>query len=125
MGRGATVLTILLVGVPFAGALVYSLYEPLIVYKLTDSTRVRVEMFSAQIELYRQEKRRYPSTEEGLAKVVAEGYARELPEDAWHNKLHYRYPSNRKSVPFELWSLGADGKPGGIGDNADIGNWRE
>lgn len=47
------------------------------------------------------------------------GYLREQPLDGWGNKLIYRR-SNSPGKPFELKSLGADGREGGEGNDADI-----
>ncbi|MDZ7791283.1 MAG: type II secretion system major pseudopilin GspG [Xanthomonadales bacterium] len=41
--------------------------------------------------------------------------------DPWKNAYQYRYPGQHRS--YDLWSHGADGSPGGEGDNADITNW--
>src|SRR5690625_3587589 len=41
--------------------------------------------------------------------------------DPWNNAYQYRYPGERRS--FDIWSHGADGSPGGEGNDADITNW--
>lgn len=77
---------------------------------------------------------RYPSTGEGLdalvsppqedrvsARYAEEGFIQRLPADPWGNE--YQYLSPGEHGRFDLYSLGADGRPGGEGDNADIGNW--
>lgn len=43
-----------------------------------------------------------------------------LPSDPWGHPYQYSVPG-ADSQPFALYSLGADGKPGGSGDAADIG----
>jgi general secretion pathway protein G len=74
------------------------------------------------LELYRQEKGTYPTTKQGLEQLIRDGFVRPgtLFNDDWGNQIHYRYPSQLEGVPFELWSYGADGKPGGSGEDADI-----
>lgn len=90
----------------------------------TSRAQFTVGYLSEQIELYRTEKGRYPTTEEGLAEIVKAGVVRGLPDtDPWGRKYHYRYPSEQPGVPFELWSYGEDGKVGGYGANRDFTNW--
>lgn len=43
-----------------------------------------------------------------------------LPVDPWGNPYQYSVPG-ADGQPFALYSLGADGKPGGSGDAGDIG----
>ena len=48
----------------------------------------------------------------------------EVPTDPWGNPYQYRFPGERGGA-YDLYSLGADGEPGGEGLNADIGNWTD
>lgn len=77
---------------------------------------------------------RYPTTDEGLealvnppaetrvaARYAEEGFIQRLPDDPWGHD--YQYLSPGEHGRFDVYSLGADGRPGGEGDNADIGNW--
>lgn len=41
--------------------------------------------------------------------------------DPWDNEYQYRYPGEHRS--YDIWSLGADGSPGGEGRNQEIANW--
>ncbi|WP_372835208.1 type II secretion system major pseudopilin GspG [Puniceibacterium confluentis] len=101
-----------------------------------DEARVTVagtdlKTISGALELYRLDNRVYPSTSQGLAALVArpsappipenwaaDGYLDVLPEDPWGNPYVYRSPGEASA--FDLISLGADGRPGGDGVNADI-----
>jgi general secretion pathway protein G len=47
---------------------------------------------------------------------------RQIPKDPWGNDFIYRNPGDR-GLPFTITSYGADGKPGGEGQNADIHSW--
>ena len=47
-------------------------------------------------------------------------FEKKIPKDPWKRDYIYKYPGN-KSV-FDLYSLGADGKPGGEREDADIFN---
>lgn len=44
-------------------------------------------------------------------------------KDPWGNDYQYKYPGEIQKEGFDLYSYGADGKEGGEGDDADIGNW--
>ena len=78
----------------------------------------------------------YPTQEQGLnslkenpgnlkkpGKYPSGGYINKLPKDPWGNDYVYIYPGQYGE--FDIISLGADGQPGGEGENADIGNWTE
>jgi general secretion pathway protein G len=91
-----------------------------------------ISRLSTALELYRAETRRYPSTEDGIEVLTEapEGGVRSepfitgaLPDDPWGNPYQYLYPGERGV--YDLYSLGADGRLGGEGLNADIGNWDE
>ena len=61
-------------------------------------------------------------TEPGNAKGWNGPYVKpSLLKDPWKREYEYRYPGEHGD--FDLWSLGADGQPGGEGKNADINNW--
>jgi general secretion pathway protein G len=101
------------------------------------STSVQISNLESVLELYRMDNARYPTTEEGLDALINEpdgaknfppgGYLqkRRIPEDPWGNPYEYEQPGQNNTYSFDLWSYGADGKPGGDGVNADIGNWDE
>ena len=74
------------------------------------------------VEMYRLNKLRYPSGDEGLKAITAEGYVKRLPKDPWGNDYRYAAPG-RNGRAFEIYSYGADGREGGEGQDADIGNW--
>jgi len=83
------------------------------------------------VDLYRMDTLRYPSTEDGIdvllsapkeASYRSEGYIRSMPLDPWGRPYNYLYPGEHGK--FDVFSLGADGRRGGEGLNADIGNWQ-
>ncbi len=87
------------------------------------------------MELYRLGNLNYPSTADGLQALVAPpasltdparyqagGYIKKLPSDPWGRP--YLYASPGQHGTFDIYTLGADGAPGGTGENADIGNWQ-
>ncbi|QEA13230.1 type II secretion system major pseudopilin GspG [Comamonas flocculans] len=89
---------------------------------------VQIADFDKSLELFKLDVGRYPSTEEGLAALVtkpgnANGWNGPylkggVPTDPWGNA--YRYTN--KAGQLEILSLGADGAPGGEGENADVRN---
>jgi general secretion pathway protein G len=88
------------------------------------------------LKLYRLDNGRYPSTEQGLNALVikpatepipsnwkAGGYLDKLPKDPWGQSYQYLNPGLRNATDIDVFSFGSDGKPGGEGNDADIGNW--
>ncbi|RMH61012.1 MAG: type II secretion system protein GspG [Zetaproteobacteria bacterium] len=92
-----------------------------------EATRVQMSNIAQALKLYRLQHGHYPSTSEGLNVLVekdAQGkrYLDALPKDAWGRPFVYLQPGVHGD--FDLLSYGADGKPGGTGADADIGNWQ-
>ncbi len=75
------------------------------------------------IEMYRLNRMNYPSTGDGLQALVSQGFIKRLPDDPWGNPYRYAAPG-RDGQPFDVYTYGADGREGGEGDDADIGNWK-
>lgn len=86
------------------------------------------------LKLYRLDNSRYPSGEQGLNALVSKpaaspvpanwksgGYLERLPKDPWNNPYLYLNPGIHGEI--DVFSLGADGKPGGETVDADIGSW--
>lgn len=84
-------------------------------------TKARADISTLEqgIELYRLENMRYPTSEEGLQALVSGNHIRRLPNDPWNRPYVYAAPGSN-GRPFTISTLGADGAPGGDGDNADI-----
>ncbi|WP_298810457.1 type II secretion system major pseudopilin GspG [uncultured Sphingomonas sp.] len=86
------------------------------------------------LEMYRLQQGSYPTTSQGLQALVsapagvdasryqAGGYIKRLPEDPWNRPYLYASPGQHGAA--DVWTLGADGKDGGEGINADIGSWQ-
>jgi general secretion pathway protein G len=86
------------------------------------------------LKLYKLDNQRYPTTEQGLQALMTKpasgpaangwktgGYLDKLPKDPWGNSYQYLSPGIKGEV--DVFSLGADGQPGGTGSDADIGSW--
>jgi general secretion pathway protein G len=97
-------------------------------------TRVKQDIRSldTMLTLYRLDNNKYPTTEQGLDALMhkpvdpsvtnwKEGGYGKVVRDPW--KRPYLYESPGKNGDYDLYSLGADGEPGGEKANADIGNW--
>jgi len=91
--------------------------------------KAQIESLEKALDQYRLDTRHYPSTEEGLQALVskpenAAGWngpylKKAVPVDPWGRPYSYRTPGQKGE--FEVGSYGKDGKPGGTGDDADIG----
>jgi len=68
-------------------------------------------------------KGKYPTTAEGLEKIKTRFTNSRVPKDPWGNTYIYRSPATHGSGKYELTSLGADGKEGGDGPDADLKSW--
>ncbi|MDR9389283.1 MAG: type II secretion system major pseudopilin GspG [Wenzhouxiangella sp.] len=93
-----------------------------------------IQALVTALNLYRLDNARYPSTEQGLKALVERpssepqpqnyksgGYLNQLPIDPWGRPYQYLNPGIHADI--DVWSLGANGLPGGEGINAEIGNW--
>ena len=93
-----------------------------------DSTKAQIQAISQALKLYRLQHGSYPSSSEGIQALVnadknGKRYLDSLPKDAWGNPFVYLSPGVHGD--FDILSYGADGKQGGLGFDADIGNWDE
>ncbi|MBK4736445.1 type II secretion system major pseudopilin GspG [Noviherbaspirillum sp. DKR-6] len=134
--RGFTLIEIMVVVV------IMGILAALVVPKLmgrTDDARIMaakqdISTIMQALKLYRLDNSRYPTTEQGLQALVAKptgapvpsnwkegGYIEKLPKDPWGNPYQYLSPGIHGEV--DVFSLGADGQPGGTGVDADIGSW--
>jgi general secretion pathway protein G len=103
--------------------------------KIADA-KVQIRNLETALKLYKLDSGNYPSTEQGLASLVAkptvgqipknykaEGYLenKNVPKDPWGNDYVYLSPGEHGD--YDLYSFGADGVRGGEGKNADIESW--
>ena len=98
------------------------------------AARQDISTIMQALRLYRLDNLRYPTSEQGLASLVtppqmapmppnwkAGGYLERLPKDPWGNPYQFLNPGTHGEI--DVFSLGADGAPGGQGIDADIGSW--
>jgi len=93
-----------------------------------------ISSIASALNLYKLDNFAYPSTEQGLDALVAKPsgtpdapnwkgpylQSRNVPKDPWGRPYQYMQPGQHGE--FDVYSYGADGKPGGEGEAADVGN---
>ncbi|TMA11405.1 MAG: type II secretion system protein GspG [Deltaproteobacteria bacterium] len=97
----------------------------------SQAARAQIELLGTALDTFRLDVGRYPTTQEGLEALRTQpsGLERwdgpylkkEVPTDPWGKPFVYRSPGEHG--PYDLLSYGADGVPGGEGDNRDIASW--
>ena len=98
------------------------------------AAKVDITSLKQALALYKLDNQRYPTTEQGLQSLIEKpsngpaangwktgGYVEKLPKDPWGNPYQYLSPGIHGDI--DIFSLGADGQPGGTGEDADIGSW--
>jgi general secretion pathway protein G len=98
----------------------------------TKAAKVQIEDLSAALDMYKLDLGSYPSSEQGLKALIESPdsakrwngpYLRKskMPLDPWQQEYHYVSPGEHGK--FDLYTLGADGKEGGEGEDQDIVSW--
>lgn len=97
-----------------------------------------IQTIESALILYKVQNGFYPTTEQGLKALVEKptvkpvprsypqgGYLKQdsVPVDPWGNAYVYRCPGEEGRA-YEIISLGADGREGGTGYNADVRSWQ-
>jgi general secretion pathway protein G len=116
--------------------LIMGLVGPRVLNYLSESkvkaATIQIQSFTSALDLFYLDLGRYPSTSEGLAALIQRPagssswngpYLKSsaVPNDPWGHPYKYRSPSEHG--PFEIISLGSDGKEGGTGTAANIKSW--
>lgn len=134
--RGFTLIEIMVV-IVILGILA-ALVVPKLIGRVDESrvaaAKLDINNLKAALNMYKLDNQRYPTTEQGLQALVTKpttgpeakgwrqgGYIEKLPNDPWKNPYQYLSPGTHGA--FDIFSYGADGQPGGTGDDADIGSW--
>jgi general secretion pathway protein G len=136
--QGFTLIEILVVTVILG--LLAALVVPKILGRTDDArqttTKVQIRNTEQALQLFKLDTGMYPSSEQGLDALVRKptigaiprryregGYIPKVPMDTWGHPFQYRSPGADGKREYELVSLGADGKPGGEGHDADLESW--
>lgn len=93
------------------------------------TARVQIRDLEQALEMYKLDVGRFPSSDMGLQALLTQPsgvrgwngpYLRgsRVPQDPWNNDYIYRFPT--QGGGYDLISYGADGAPGGEGENGDI-----
>jgi len=114
-----------------------AIVAPNVISRVDDAQLTKAKADISGIEnamkFYRLDNFAYPSTEQGIEALVTKpndpmvrnwkpgGYLDGMPKDPWGNPYLYLNPGNNGEI--DIYTLGADGQPGGEGLAADIGNW--
>lgn len=113
-----------------------SIVVPQIISRPDEARVVKAKQDTLSIEkaldLYKLDNGFYPSTDQGLIALVEKPtnnpiprswkkYLKSLPKDPWGREYIYLNPGQHGEI--DIFTLGADGQPGGEGINAEIGNW--
>jgi general secretion pathway protein G len=96
---------------------------------MVQKAKADIAILSQAMETYRLDNLNYPGSGDGLQALVTPpaginsgtqraGYIKKLPADPWNRPYQYANPG--RNGGFDIYSLGADGAPGGENDNADI-----
>lgn len=100
------------------------------------TAKSQIEMLGAALDAYRLDSGAYPATQQGLDALWEKPtvdppvnwrgpYLRKpVPLDPWGRAYVYQFPGQQNPIGYDLLSFGADGKPGGEGEDADIVSWR-
>jgi general secretion pathway protein G len=97
-----------------------------------DTAKLQIEDLGAALDLFYLDTGRYPNSSEGVGALVQATAGLEkwngpylkkkvIPKDPWGRD--YMYASPGEHGAYDLLSHGADGAPGGEGDNADVVSW--
>ncbi|MBT8444720.1 MAG: type II secretion system major pseudopilin GspG, partial [Gammaproteobacteria bacterium] len=98
-----------------------------------EKAKADIRSIDSAMKFYRLDNFAYPTTEQGIDALVTKpndpsvrnwktgGYLDRVPKDPWGNPYLYLNPGNNGEI--DVYTLGRDGRPGGEGIDADIGNW--
>lgn len=137
VARGFTLIEILVVVVILA--ILAAIVVPRVMERPAEArvTRVKqdIQGIMTALNLYKLDNFRYPSSDQGLQALVTKPstqpaaqnwkgpYLDRLPKDPWNQPYQFAHPGQHGDV--DVYSFGSDGRAGGEGDAADIGNWGE
>ncbi|TLD40477.1 MAG: General secretion pathway protein G [Candidatus Jettenia ecosi] len=132
--EGFTLLELLIVMIIIG--LLAALIGPKMIGRVGESRQTvakqQIEGFSSALEMYKLDTTKYPAQEQGLDALVTQPqgivnwkgpYLKKkfVPKDPWGNNYTYLYPGEHGD--YDIVSHGADGNPGGEGEDKDVASW--
>ena len=100
-----------------------------------NAAKAQIDALEKALDQYRLDTGRYPATELGLNALVQRPanepkwngpyLKKAVGVDPWGNDYIYTSPGEHSPDSYDLYSLGADGQPGGEGKDKDVASWDE
>ena len=97
------------------------------------AAKAQISLFETALDTYRLDVGKYPLGEQGLQALRRKPDEEEkwdgpylpknIPLDPWGHPYVYRSPGEHGD--YDIISYGADGRPGGEGEDADIVSWKD
>jgi len=89
---------------------------------MQQDAQAQIELLGQALDLYRLEKHKYPTSDEGL-EAIKSYLKKHVPKDPWGNAYIYESPG-KEGRGYDLISLGGDNAEGGEGTDIDIVSWK-
>jgi len=89
---------------------------------MQQDAQAQIELLGQALDLYRLEKHKYPTSDEGL-EAIKSYLKKNVPNDPWGNAYIYESPG-KENRGYDLISLGGDNAEGGEGTDMDIVSWK-
>ena len=89
---------------------------------MQQDAQAQIELLGQALDLYRLEKHKYPTSDEGLD-AIKSYLKKSIPKDPWGNDFIYESPG-KEGRGYDLISYGADNAEGGEGTDLDIVSWK-
>ena len=134
--RGFTLIEIMVVVIIIG--LLAAVIVPSVINKVDEArvskAKADIQSLETALTMFRLDNSKYPTTDQGLSSLITQptdpsirhwrigGYLQRVSKDPWGTDYQYVFPGTH-GKEYDLYTLGADGQPGGDGTNADIGNW--
>lgn len=123
-------LIVVMVIIGMLAALVFPKLIPKVGKGKVSAAKAQVELLGQALDQFRLDTGRYPTTAEGLNALLTDPgvpnwdgpyLKKAVPNDPWGRPYSYQAPGSHGD--YDISSLGADGAPGGEGENKDINSW--
>jgi general secretion pathway protein G len=140
MRRGFTLIELMVVIIVLG--LLAALVGPRILGRVSEArsatAKTQMELLDAALDNYRLDNGSYPTTDQGLGALESKPthdpvplswhgpyLKRDVPADPWGRAYLYKSPGEHNPAGYDLSTLGRDGQPGGVDEDADITNWKQ